>query len=358
MIYKQINKACLLSCILVNAGTSFAGTMGDVQDDSKRYFFSASAVYARLSDESLNKFMFVDTQQVTPGANAVNVTSHTSDVDPKWGYSLSLGYQFGPQLSHDLVLSYTNLKNKGTQFVANSNPNDIMKNTMSIIMGEFDNNGTFLGPAFAAYSSHYDYQSGELITHRNIQSKFSDQIRFSRFYGIKATEIKKEFEAAYAGNQQGIGNFPVSDHMQYSAKFLGIGPKVGTGAYWDFNRYFSIGGDLSFAVLGGNYKSQLNESLATGGQVPNLPLSHFYTFNQAYSSSLWIAPVIGSNLVVAANFDFNAGSRVGFEAGLNTEQYWSDTSSQKFSRKEGANSVSVHPRFSLRNMFLKATYYC
>lgn len=362
MIYGRINKACLLSLILANAGPSFAGTMGDVQDDSKRYFFSASAVYANISDESLNKYNYADTQSVTG-----NVVSNLSDVDPRWGYALSLGYQFGPQLSHDLVLSYTNLKNHGTQIVGNSNAGDRLKNTMSMVIGVDDSNRTLQGPAIASMSSHYDYQSAELITHRNIQSKFVNQLRFSRFYGIKATEFKKGFETSYSGNGIDLDfsvlppreiPFPSSDFIQYNAKYLGIGPKVGAGATWELNRYFSIGGDMSLAVLGGTHKSQLNESLATGSPVNNLPASNFYTFHQAYDSAMWVVPVLGANLVVAANYDFNTGSRIGLEAGVGTEQYWSENASEKFSRKEGLNTVSIHQRFSIRNAFLKATYYC
>lgn len=358
MNYGQINKACLFGLVLANA--SFAGTMGDVQDDSKRYFFSASAVYADISDESLNKFNYADTQSVTG-----SVVSNLSNVDSRWGYALSLGYQFGPQLSHDLVLSYTNLKNHGTEIVGNSNAGDVLKNTMSMVIGNNDNNGTLHGPSIASMSSHYDYQSAELITHRTIESKFVNQIQFSRFYGIKATEFKKGFETAYSGNGRDFPPpffvatpFQASDFIQYNAKYQGIGPKAGAGATWELNRYFSIGGDLSFAVLGGSHKSQLNESLATGSPVPNLPANNFYTYHQAYDSRLWVVPVLGANLVVAANYDFNTGSRIGLEAGLNTEQYWSETATERFHRKEGLNTVSINQRFSLRNVFLKATYYC
>ncbi|KTD64186.1 Lpg1974 family pore-forming outer membrane protein [Legionella shakespearei] len=356
MIYGRIPKACFFGFALANAGVSFAGTMGDVQDDSKRYFFSASAVYAAISDESLNKFHFVDT--ISPTGNIV---SHLSDVDPRWGYALSLGYQFGPQYSNDVVLSYTNLKNHGTQFAGNSEADALMKNTMSLAMGNADDNPTLTGPALASMSSYYEFQSGELMTHHNFQSKFADQIRFSRFYGIKATEFKKGFETTYNGTVVSLGfdtEAPQSDYIQYEAKYWGIGPKAGAGAYWDFNRYFSIGGDLSLAVLGGNRKSQLNESLRTGTPIFNMPVSNLYTYHQAYDSALWVVPVLGANLVASFNYDFTSGNRLGLEAGLNTEQYWSETASERYRRKDGANSITINQRFSLRNVFLKASYYC
>ncbi|WED44282.1 Lpg1974 family pore-forming outer membrane protein [Legionella cardiaca] len=356
MTYGRIPKACFLGLTLAtNAGISFAGAMGDVQDDSRRFFFSASAIYGAITDDSLDKFDYADTQSPTG-----NVVTHLSDVDPRWGYALSLGYQFGPQYSNDVVLSYTNLRNRGTQFAGNSEAGAVMKNTTSLVMGNFDNNPTLIGPSLASISSYFKYQSGELVTHNNVQSTFAPQIRFSRFYGIKATEFKKGFSTTYNGTTTDIFGepFPQSDYVQYEAKYWAIGPKAGAGAYWDFNRYFNIGGDLSLAVLGGSRKAQINEYLTTGVPVPNLPLSNFYTYHRGYDSTLWVVPVLGANLVAAANYDFAGGSRLGLEVGLNTELYWSEIASERYRRVEGANRLTIDQRFSIRNVFLKATYYC
>lgn len=363
---QSISKTCVISLLLANATLSYAGGMGEV-DSGKRFFFSAAPIYGSLSDASLDKIVFAD----TIGAGGA-IRGNEANVDSRWGYSLSAGYQFGPERHHDLVLSYTHLSNRGDNVVTNGNANDILINRLSQIVrnDEFgfpqvSTGGAYLyGPATAAMMSHYDYQTGDLITHRNWQSTFLENVHFSRFYGIKATQFKKDFFAQYVGTGRGTGEFfnvitaPVNDEINYEAKYFGIGPRIGMGASWDLNRFISIGGDVSASILGGSYNSQWSETMVTSMQIQNLPASGVYTYNQSTDTSLWTSLILGTNLAVAANFDLHNGSRVGVQGGVSTEQYWTNASADSFDAKNGTNSVGVNQRFSVQNVFVKFSYLC
>lgn len=366
MMYHCINKASLLSLLLTSTALSYAGGMGEV-DNSKRFFFTAAPIYGSISDGTIDKFVFADT--ISAGG-AIN--GNQANVDSRWGYSLSAGYQFGPGRQNDLVLSYTNLSNRGNNVVTNVNANDILINRLSQIvrndLGGFpqvSNGGAYLyGPATAAIFSHFYYQTGDLIAHTNWQSTFLDKVHFSHFYGIKATQLKKDFSAQYAGTANGLNAFfeptpaSLNDTINYEAKYFGIGPRIGMGAGWDLNQYFSIVGDVSASILGGSYNTQWDETLLSGIAIQNLPQTGRYTYNQTTNTSLWTSVILGSNLAVAANFDLHNGSRVGVQGGINTEQYWTNAAVDSFNAKNGSNGVGINQRFSVQNVFVKFSYLC
>lgn len=368
MFYSNLNNRCIVGLLLANS--AFAGTMGDANVDAKRYFFSVTPIYGAVSDESINRYPYVETVGTTN-----NDVSHMSQVDDRWGYTLAVGYQFGPGLNHDLVLDYTNLRNHGTVQAVNSNASDIMINKMSqIARNEFalssqdlSTGGVFMyGPASASMDSHYNYQTANLITHRNFQSSFLSNVKFSRYYGIKAAQLKKGFTAQYSGT--GLErNFnvlpitddpgPIADQINYEAKYFGIGPRVGMGADWSFARYFSVVGDLSFSLLGGSYKTEFVESLSTPLKLPGVVLqTPAYSFSQTTNNTVWTTGVLGANLGLGAHFDMRNSSTVGIEGGISSEQYWTEAVPDAFSSKRSNNSVSINQRFSVRNLYIKLSY--
>jgi hypothetical protein len=222
-----------------------------------------------------------------------------------------------------------------------------------------------IGPSTATMDTQYDFHTGELVTHRNFQSSFLSNVQFSRNYGIKATYFKKDFFAQYIGTGRFRAGFDetlqtVNDQIDYEAKYFGIGPRIGMGANWSLNRYFSIVGDVSAALLGGSYHTSWNEVLYTNGQInqaiPNT--SGVYAFNQATRTTLWSSIFVGSNLALAANFDLKNGSSAGIQAGINTEQYWSEIAADYFNTKKGVNNVVVNQRFGVRDLFVKFNYLC
>lgn len=366
MMHRYISKTGLLSLLLTSTAFSYAGTMGEV-DNSKRFFFTAAPIYGSLSDSSIDKFVFADTIKAD-GA----IKGNEANVDARWGFSLSAGYLFGPDRQQDIVLTYTNLSNRGNNVLTNLNANDILINRLSQIVrndpGGFpqvSTGGAFLyGPAAAAIFTHYEFQTGDLITHQNWQAAFFENVRLSRFYGIKATYFKKDFSAQYSGTANSLGRFfdvesdALSDAINYEAKYFGIGPRVGMGAGWDLNRYISIVGDVSASLLGGSYNSRWDETLMSPIAIQNLPQNGRYAYNQSTDTSLWASFVVGSNIAVDAHYDLNSGSRVGVQAGFNTEEYWTNGSGDSFSAKNGTNTVSINQRFSVQNVFVKFSYLC
>ncbi|HHW3784005.1 TPA: Lpg1974 family pore-forming outer membrane protein [Legionella pneumophila] len=350
----------LLVSLPLISSLSFGGSMGEGQQDSKRFIFSASAVYGSLSDSVLDTIEYADVLK-TSGL----ISSGLFNVDSRWGYSLSVGYLFGPQLDYDLMLTYTNIKNHGSSIIGNSSTNDRLDNRLSLLVQ--DNSGQeFFGPAVAAVNSNYDYQTADLITHRNIRSKFVEQLRYTRYYGAKATQIEKGFTARYNG--EAIMDFffnppppvqPTSDYINFHAKYQGIGPKAGGGLYWDVNRFITVGGDISLSVLAGSKKSYWNESFETIGPLPIFGFPNTggrYAYILNHPSSVWLSPVLGANLVVASHFNLNNGGVIGVEGGIGSEQYWSINNGENYSLANATNSVSINERLSVRNVFIKASY--
>ncbi|HAU1395457.1 TPA: hypothetical protein F8A23_09930 [Legionella pneumophila] len=353
----NMKRNILLVSLPLITSLSFGGSMGEGQQDSKRFIFSASAVYGSLSDSVLDKIEYADVLKASG-----LISSGLFNVDSRWGYSLSVGYLFGPQLDYDLVLTYTNIKNHGSSIVANSNADDRLDNRLSILVQDFSGQ-EFVGPAVAAVNSNYDYQTADLITHRNVRSKFVEQLRYTRYYGAKATQIEKGFTARYNGEAIMVFNLaslqPTSDYINFHAKYQGIGPKAGGGLYWDVNRFITVGGDISLSVLAGSKKSNWNESFETIGPepifgFPNTGGRYAYILN--HPSSVWLSPVLGANLVVASHFNLNNGGVIGVEGGIGSEQYWSMNNGENYSLANATNSVSITERLSVRNVFIKASY--
>jgi hypothetical protein len=297
------------------------------------------------------------------------------NLDSRWGYSLGIGYQFGPEKAHDLVLSYTNLKNRGTNSAVVQLPGDYLVNRLSqIVQAQFEPEGfvastggkDMIGPASAWVDAYYEYQTGELITHHNFQSTLLDNVHFSRYYGIKAAEFKKGLSALYAGNLVSFNSyvgglpqiFPMTNSINYEAKYFGIGPKIGMGATWDLSRYLSVVGDVSAALLGGSYKTSWNEALSTSPAafIPKMPQTGQYTYAQASKTKLWVPIVIGSNLAIATHFDMQNGGSLGIQGGINTEQYWSQTSPESVRSANSKNNVYLPQRIAIRDVFIKLSY--
>ncbi|HDV6636974.1 TPA: hypothetical protein RJX60_002753 [Legionella pneumophila] len=350
-------KSILLMSMLLVSPLSMSGTVGEAQQDGKRFVFSASAIYGSLSDGTLDSIPYADTIK-----SSGLISSGLFNVDSRWGYSLSAGYLFGPEFSYDLVLSYTNITNHGSSITANSVQGDLMDNRLSLILKDFSGL-QMIGPALAVVNSDYDYQNAELITHRTVPSRFAKPLHYTRYYGAKATEIVKEFTARYSGESRfGFFNSPIqplTDSIKFQAKYKGIGPKAGAGVYWDVNRFITIGGDISFSVLAGNSKSHLNERVEITGPEPILDFPNTggrYAYFLNHPSSLWVSPVLGANLVVASHFNLNNDSVIGVEGGIGSEQYWSMHDGERYGLANGGNRLSISERFSIRNVFIKASY--
>ncbi|HHT9952346.1 TPA: Lpg1974 family pore-forming outer membrane protein [Legionella pneumophila] len=351
-------KSILLMSMLLVSPLSMSGTVGEAQQDGKRFVFSASAIYGSLSDGTLDTREYADTIK-----SSGLISSGLFNVDSRWGYSLSAGYLFGPEFSYDLVLSYTNITNHGSSITVNSAQGDLMDNRLSLILKDFSGL-QMIGPALAAVNSDYDYQTADLITHRTVPSKFAKQLHYTRYYGAKAAEIVKEFTARYSGESRFGFAFPpviqpLADNINFHAKYKGIGPKAGAGVYWDVNRFITVGGDISFSVLAGNSKSHWNERVEITGAQPILDFPNTggrYAYFLNHPSSLWVSPVLGANLVVASHFNLNNDSVIGVEGGIGSEQYWSMNEGERYGLSNGGNRINISERFAVRNVFIKASY--
>lgn len=365
-------KSYVISLALISSSVSFAGTMGPVSD-SKGFYFDATPIYGKLSDSTIDKASFAETSNVSN-----NTVSVTPDYNPDWGISLSAGYLFGPGKSNDVVLTYLHLDNKGSTAINNTAPanpaadqtGDQLINKLSqLLKKEFDGQpfsdggAVMYGPATANFHGQYELNTADLTTHRYFPSESFNGMTFSRFYGIKATGLKKEFQAQYVGNgiQFDSGNpelLPINDQISYTAKYYGIGPRIGMGADWSFARYLSLFGDVSASLLAGSYDTQFNEYLVTPLTLTGYVNTGSYSFNQRTHTAVWATGVLGANLGIGAKFDMKNQSKVGIAAGINSEQYWTEATADYISSKKGNNTLSVNNRFALRNLFIKLSYAC
>ena len=330
MINKR-KKAVITALMTAMSITTHAGTMGDVQSDSKNFIFYLAPIYGSLSDAGINALPYTTTSNNTDG-DVKNL--NYIGLDNRWGYSLGAGYKLGTNKDHDVILSYTNLQNFGL--------NKVSVPTGGRLSDDLTNNfttRTLEGPASARVSSYFNFQTTDLITHRYFQSEFSDNVQFSRYYGIKATQWKKGFIATYQG-KYATQPLTRSNDVKFAANYFGIGPRIGMGSSWDLVRYFSLMGDVSASLLGGSYHTTFNENYNGVG-----------SYSGNYRTVAWGALVVGSNLAVATHFDFSNGSILGVQGGINTEQYWSSGAKNDLgSQKSVANNIA------LRDVFLKFSY--
>ncbi len=368
IILKQKGKF-LFGLFLANSTLAFSGTLGDVQNYSNGFFVTGGAIYGSLSDEGINKTLFADTFTVDG-----DIVAHQIRPGSRWGFTVGAGYTFGPQKDNDVTFTYTNLKSKGFSEIVNTGPQGVLSNRLSQIVQNENSffsllhaGGQEMINASASVSSHYDFQTAELLTHHYFQSSVLKNVRFSRFYGLKATEFKKGFSAEYNGTMAFLTpNFalletPLDDEIDYSAKYFGIGPQIGMGASWSLNRYISVVGDVSASVLGGSYNSGWDEKLSTSGVIPNYPTNavmNQYSYKQSTPTTLWTSIVVGSNIAVAATIPFHNGSSFGVQGGLNTEQYWSQVNAESIRSSISKNNIYFAQRFAVRDVFIKASYTC
>lgn len=370
IIFKK-NRNFFFGLFIANSTLAFSGTLGSNQDLSHSFFITGAPIYGSLSDEGINKTLYADTISINGEVNSLQI-----NLDSRWGFMVGAGYTFGPQKDHDVTLTYTNLKNKGFSNVGNLGSEAVLVNRLSQIVQV----NPFIDPAdpiipggqqmldaSASVSSHYDFQTAELLTHHYFQSTFLNNVRFSRYYGLKASEFKKGFSAEYDGTAAFMdadfvtSEAPLSNQVDYAAKYFGIGPQIGMGASWSLNRYISVLGDVSASVLGGSYSSKWTENLDTPATIPNFPgvvSTNNYSFKQATPTTLWTSIVVGSNLAVAAQIPFNNGSSFGIQGGINTEQYWSQVDAESIRSSVTQNNIFFSQRFAVRDVFIKLNYTC
>ncbi|WP_156812337.1 hypothetical protein [Legionella tunisiensis] len=125
-----------------------------------------------------------------------------------------------------------------------------------------------------------------------------------------------------------------------------------------FNRYISLGGDVSASLLVGAYTNEWRETLITDFNIGALPQNGTYRFNQRTDSNVWIAPVLAGNLSVAGNFDMPNNTIFQIEGGIGSEQYLPQLNSDAYSHPNNANKIHINQHFMIRSLFIKLSYFC
>jgi len=354
----KISSALLL--LIANTSLVHAGTMGDANTSNGRIFFEITPFNGAFDDNGGTRTVFAEIAEGTSGA-AIGGKSYLPTVNNRWGYKIGAGYRLDDQGSRDIAITYTDLNNSGFKSVS-SGP--------QITGGEvpFINTLTLIGtpdnPVGGIYSGtgrtklRYNYQSIDLLTHSHFTSDLLSHAEYTRFYGIKATEIRRTLSAQYVGLVTNVGN-TYTDIIHYSAKYYGIGPEIGMGAQWPIMRYLTIGGNADAALLFGTNKSQWHEITTTANAVTMRELGSgtYFNYAQTHDPRTWAAAVLGGDVELGTHLDFKDNSSFALKAGIAGEQYLSSTISEIFSRT-GANKVVFNNLFALRELFIKLNYYC
>ncbi|HHF7344699.1 TPA: Lpg1974 family pore-forming outer membrane protein [Legionella feeleii] len=353
-MYSKLSTFSVLLLTALNTTNLYAGTVGNVEKEPAPpgYSLSVTPFYGAINDEGIRKLYIAKT--IGSGNNTTYVKTHFPDNDSNWGIAASVGYRFNPL--NDVVLSYAYLSTRGQRSVYNTT-GGVLTNTLSQIanFGAQD----LTGAAVASVKTKFSYQTGDLITRRLFSAENYQNIQFSRFFGIKAAYFTKRFDAVYAGNINAFGGpFLLRDGINYEAKYYGIGPRIGMGGRWFFNRYISLGGDVSASLLVGAYDNEWRETLTTDFGIAGLPQNGTYQFNQRTDSNVWIAPVLAGNLSVAGNFDVPNNSVFQIEGGIGSEQYLPQLNADAYSHPNNTNKLRINQHFMVRNIFIKLSYFC
>lgn len=357
-MYSKLNTFSVLLLTALTTPNLYAGTVGSKEKEPAPpgYSFSVTPIYGAISDEGIRKLLIAKTVAGAGGDNTTFVKTHFPDNDSNWGIAASVGYRFNP--FNDLVLSYAYLSTKGQRNVYNTTTDGTLANTLSQIVGFASQE--LRGAAVASVKTKFSYQTGDLITRRLFSTPNFESMQFSRFFGIKAAYFTKRFDATYAGSIPNVGApDPLRDGINYEAKYYGIGPRIGMGGRWFFNRYISLGGDLSASLLVGAYNNEWRETLITGFPQGQFSInSNTYRFNQRTDYSVWVAPVLAGNLSVAGNFDAPNNSIFQIEGGIGSEQYLPQLSADNYSHPNDVNKLHINQHFVIRSIFIKLSYFC
>lgn len=344
MQFAMSKVALALAGLSLLSGAAFAGSMGDINADNKRWFAFAAPIYGRITDASIDRNTL--TVVTAPG---VSRTEYVPSLNSDWGLNVGLGYRFGANATDQLSFGYTYLQNTGRKTVE-SGEGSVNSADISRILGNMN------GP-FSAYGrTKISYNDFQLSLSRVLDGDWNKNLELSRTYAIKATIIERSMNSLYTGGVNNNLNVAIpglaTDAGSYKFNFFGIGPKAGLGARYKFTEGFSIGGDLSLAILAGYAKSRYNEALnlAQAGQVLfNMPASSVYTYNKQNPSSSLLALVLGGNFSLKQTFAMQNASKLDVELGYGGEAYAASANDRI--------ALGFSNNFAMENIFLKFSYF-
>lgn len=344
MQFSMSKVALAVTGLSLLTGAAFAGSMGDINTDTKRWFAFAAPIYGRITDGSIDR----NTLAIIT-APGLSRTEYVPALNSDWGLNVGVGYRFGANATDQLSFGYTYLQNTGKKTLGSGVGSEVNVDAISNIIFSME------GPFSASARTKITYNDFQLALSRMLDGDWNKNLELSRSYAIKATIIDRSMNVQYNGGVRDFGNtlIPGADTNSYKFNFFGIGPKAGLGARYKFTEGFSVGGDLSLAILAGYAKSRYNEALnlSQAARLFNTPpaTSSVYTYNKQHPSSALLALVLGGNFSLKQSFAMQNASKLDVELGYGGEAYIPSASDRI--------GPGFSNNFAMENIFLKFSYF-
>lgn len=355
MQFSMSKIALAASSLSLLSGIAVAGSMGDVLNSEKKWFVSAAPIYGRITDGSLDRNALAFVKQ----SNG-QFTEYVPSLSSNWGVDIGVGYQFGANAEDRAYFNYTFLQNTGSKIFSLADSTALMTPSLPKILSSgfgYQFSGNPL--VSASVRTQITLNNFELGLNRKLAGAWSKDLHLSRTYAIKAANINRKLHANYGGKYDPDGNgfntTGVNQSVDYKFNFFGIGPKAGLGARYFVTDGFSIGGDLSLALLLGSTNSTWNENFAgVSAFNPRFgqPVDQAtYVGSKRNPSTTILALVLGGNISLKQSFSMSNAGQVDVELGYGGESYIPSLGTDR----QGPNFSNS---FAMDNIFLKFSYYC
>ena len=272
-------KTTILAVIALNTGAAFAGNMGPVCTTgivpcaNTGWGIGVQALYLRPSYS--DKLSWAGTNSNTTGSLTIGTTSTTIETDTyvenkpdwSWGFKLESSYHF--HTGNDLNLNWYHLGHK------------IATNYTTTNSTEFNTTQTVPSPITATISDAVSIQpiwdAVNLEFGKHVDVSTRQKIRFHG--GVQYAYVKTNLPSFINGidfvsTTQPPRLGPTTTHESDTAKFNGVGPRIGSDMSYDLNRGFAVYANGAATILAGT--SQFTTFSTKNSTIPTGPINTFY----------------------------------------------------------------------------------
>lgn len=236
------------------------------------------------------------------------------EFDWDWGLKADIGYNL-PHDGWDLSLGYTWFDTHGSKRSAAARNNSVvpLQGTSSIT----NPNGYFAYCTRA--KSQFDFVLNSLDLEMGRYYYVSEHLALRPQFGAKAGWVKLQQVVRYTGGVIGTANAPSgldvnTARVKGRNQFFGIGPRAGTFTSWHICRNFSLFGNITAALLYGNFNVLHKDNYSLLKCINDIKLSDkFHAF------------IPNLEFQIGVQFDryFNEDkNHARFQINLDTQYFW------------------------------------
>lgn len=275
---------------------------------------------------------FARTQEIVSPLTNLKVGS-VRQVDPDWawGFKVGVGYKFAHD-GWDTHLEYTYYRPSDSSKVSVSSPAGIFAMRGDGYILDADSDPANLGYFYCtSATSDFKYSYDNINLELGRDYFVSRNLSLRPHFGLRALWLDLKQSTNYTGGDnisnpedetdvwfQGLGNNTV--YSKDKSDFWGLGVRTGLDTKWFLTNGFSVFGDVSGALLWGQFKTRFQ---TTYSATPSARTDIKYDFHQ-------IVPAV--NLILGLAYDqyiYNDKQHIGISLGYDTQYLWSVNQSMK-----------------------------